>query len=96
MVEERVADARRDFEGPQPYCNRAYGDAVGNVWLSDYDITGIEAEAFVVVEADGLSAHRVELPSGIRVLDIADDRILAVETDELDVQAVVVYAIRKG
>lgn len=96
MVEERVADARRDFEGPQPYFNRAYGDAAGNVWLSEYDITAIEAEAFVVVEADGLSAHRVELPSGIRVLDIVDDRILAVETDELDVQAVVVYAIRKG
>lgn len=94
--EERLGEARAAFGGMKPFFRWAYGDRDGNVWLSEYSITGLEVDRFTVVAADGASAHTVVFPTEVRILDIAYDRVLAVEEDDFDVQAVVLYALERG
>lgn len=96
VVEERLAEARAAFGGTRPFFGQAHMDRDGHVWLSGYSIIGSETDTYMVVSADGATARRVVFPSELRILDIAYDRVLAVETDDFDVEAVVLYELQRG
>lgn len=94
-VEQRLGERRRDFGGTLPYFGMAHGDESGNVWLSTYSVSGLQASKYVVLTADGSAAHVVEFSEALRLLDLTADRVLAVAENDLGVQAVVVYRLEK-
>jgi hypothetical protein len=83
------------YDGPLPYWERLHVDRLGNVWLSRYPLLGQPPERWRVVARDGRAVGWVDLPGVIEILDITDDRILAVVQNELDVFAVVMLELLK-
>ena len=49
----------------------------------------------MILSREGEWLGRVTFPKEIRILQISEDRVLGVETDEFDVQAVVLYRLEK-
>jgi len=82
-------------EGPLPYWDLFHVDRMGNVWLSQYTLPGQPPGKWRVLSRDGTFNGWVDLPEVIAILDITDDRILAVSLDELDVPAVVMIGLIK-
>ncbi len=78
-------------------------DRVGHVWVEDFDDVGIEVGAFSVFDPDGSWLGRVDFPSGLPwlrgrrgvALDIDDETVLGVWTDDLGIEQVRVYRIDK-
>lgn len=70
-------------------------DEAGNVWLSEYTFVGSPARRYRIIAADGRWIGELELPENFRVLDIGEDVLLGVQTNEWDVQAVAVWELRK-
>ena len=95
-LEQSLSDARRDFAGPMPLFRYTYGDRQGNVWLSEPGFGSIVAKTYSVISSEGVWLGTVEFPTDIRLLDISDDRVLGVEMDAFDVQALVLYEILKA
>lgn len=80
-------------EGPLPYWDSVHVDRRGNVWLSRYTLPGEPPGRWRVFTRDGTFVGWVDLPEVIAILDITDDRILAVRRDELDVPAVLMIEL---
>lgn len=95
VVAQRLAAARRDFAGPVPYFQSAYGDSRGDVWLEDYRVTLDPANSYLVVTPEG-ALHRVDFPGPIQILGIADALVLGVEENESGEQALVLYRLEKN
>ena len=95
LFERQLRERRRDFEGPMPLFLAAYGDRTGNVWFSEYDLSTLNVMTYFVLSREGEWLGSVTFPKEIRILQISDDRVLGVETDEFDVQAVVLYRLEK-
>jgi hypothetical protein len=83
------------FEGPLPYWDFLHVDRVGNAWLSQHALPARPAGAWRVLARDGSYPGWVEMPDVVAILDITQDRILAVRFDELDVPAVVMLELIK-
>lgn len=81
--------------GVLPFHGGVIGDAVGNAWLPVYDLPARLSHRYFVISADGRWLGTVELPGAFRILDIAEDRILVVEENDVDVEAVAVYRLEK-
>jgi hypothetical protein len=82
-------------DGPLPYWERLHVDRLGNVWLSRYPLLGQPPERWRVVARDGHAVGWLDLPGVIEILDVTEDRILAVAQNELDVFAVVMLELSK-
>jgi hypothetical protein len=83
-------------EGPLPYWERLHVDQLGNVWLSRYPVFAQPPERWRVVARDGHAEGWIDLPGVLVILDITDDRILAVVQNDLDVFAVAMLELLKG
>lgn len=95
QLEELLDRALGAFAGTVPLFGTMYGDDRGDVWLSRQE-WGVQAPAtYDVVAASGEWLGEVGFPRPIRILDITDDRVLGVETDDFDVQSVVLYSLEK-
>jgi hypothetical protein len=70
-------------------------DAAGNLWVEDYDDRLALAGRWTVFDAEGRFVARIALPAGLRVHDIGDDWLLGVERDDLDVERVRLYHLRR-
>ena len=95
MVRENVARREADLGKPLALFRSPFGDAEGRVWLPSYDIAGPRegSPPYTVFAPDGEWLGKVDAPPGLRILDVAHDRVLGVVTDEMDVQSVVVYEL---
>lgn len=82
-------------EGPLPYWHSFHVDRLGNVWLGRYTLPGEPPGGWRVFTRNGTFSGWVDLPEVIAILDITDDRILAVRRDELDVSAVLMIELIK-
>jgi hypothetical protein len=80
-------------EGPLPYWDSFHVDRRGNAWLSEYPQPRQPPGRWRVITRDGTFAGWVDLPGVIAILDITDDRILAVRENELDVPALVMIEL---
>ena len=77
----------------------AYGthtiDRAGNLWVQDYpDI--IDDQRWTVFDSTGARIARIAMPRRFTPYDIGPDWILGRELDELDVEHVRLYAIRRA
>lgn len=90
-------EALLDRHGGQlPYWDSFHVDRLGNVWLSAYTFPGEPLSEWRVLGEDGRFRGWVDLPDILTILDITDDRILAVRRDELDVPAVIMLDLIKS
>lgn len=61
-----------------------------------HDTSGAEHDAYEVFLADGRLQGEVTVPAGARLMDVGDDYVLLVRSDELDVPFVELYVLIKG
>lgn len=70
-------------------------DASGNVWVREYEPPWVVNSSYGVFAADGPWLGTITLPSNFRPLEIGSDYLLGVQTDELDVQHLVLYGLER-
>jgi hypothetical protein len=90
----RLAELDEEFdrhEGPLPYWDAFHVDRQGNAWLREYAIPGEPSPRWRVITRDGTFVGWIVVPDIVSILDITDDRVLAVRQDDLDVPAVVMF-----
>ena len=109
MATERVEGLRRMWRAfpraPRlPVLRSIHVDAAGHLWLQPYYVAGAEPPPFEVHAPDGTWLGSVTLPPGLHrafiqyqapYMEIGDDYVLGVWTDDLDVQYVRMYRINK-
>ena len=106
---EDVAGLRRMWRnmprGPTlPVLRSLHVDATGHLWLQPYYVAGAEPPPFEIHSPDGIWLGSVSLPPGRQrafvqyqapYMEIGEDYVLGVWTDDLDVQYVRMYRINK-
>lgn len=106
---ERVDGLRRMWRGmPRaphlPVLRSIHVDGTGHLWLQPYYVAGDDPPPFEILAPDGTWLGSVSLPPGLHrafiqyqapYMEIGDDYVLGVWTDELDVQYVRMYRINK-
>jgi hypothetical protein len=107
-VEEVERFRQRWRETPRapdlPVLRSVHMDGAGHLWLQPYYVAGAEPPPVEILAPDGTWLGSVSLPAGLvrafiqyqaPYLEIGDDYVLGVWTDELDVQYVRMYRIDK-
>ncbi len=90
----------------EPVASQLIADDAGNVWIRSYPrSTGgyagfewdrlVEPESWTVFDPSGRWLGLVMIPSGVEVIRIQGDRLIGTQKDELDVEQVRVFRIRK-
>lgn len=102
-IEQSVSSMKEAIDGSMPFFGVAgpmppYGgllaDRAGNVWIAGYQVPRVSSPGhYVVLDAQGGWSTRVDIPAGLRVLAVGTDRVLGVEMDAVDRQAVVLYRL---
>jgi len=106
---ERVDGLRRMWRGmPRaphlPVLRSVHVDGTGHLWLQPYYVAGADPPPYEILAPDGTWLGSVTLPPGLHrafiqyqapYMEIGDDYVLGVWTDELDVQYVRMYRINK-
>ena len=87
-----------------PVLRSVHLDAAGNLWLQPYYVAGADPSPYEIHAPDGTWLGSVALPPGLQrafvqyqapYMEIGEDYVLGVWTDELDVQYVRMYRINK-
>lgn len=77
----------------------AYGgillDTADNLWVEEYPSPGTNVQTWHVVAQNGTPLGAIAMPAGFQLREVGDDYVLGVWRDELDVQTVRVYRLRK-
>ena len=73
-------------------------DRSGNIWLGRLPVDMADAayDTYEVFLADGRLHGEVAVPAGARLMDVGDDYVLLVRSDDFDVPFVEVYGLIKG
>ena len=73
-------------------------DRSGNIWVGRLPVDMADAahDTYEVFLADGRLHGEVAVPTGARLMDVGDDHVLLVRSDEFDVPFVEVYGLIKG
>jgi hypothetical protein len=90
----RLFDAMPFPEVLPPYA-AARADARGHLWVADAEVPGEPTVLWSVIDEAGRAVARVELPAGLRLLEIGTAEVLAWSRTELGVEQVGVYALRR-
>ncbi len=97
---ERQAYERR-YDGNEPPSTfpafaELIADRSGHLWVRNYPIPTEEPRWFSVFDPDGRWVTDVDVPDGLSILDIGLDYVLALFTNELDVEHVGLYALHRN
>jgi hypothetical protein len=71
-----------------------YGDGEGGVWLGESDLSTDASSRFFLTGSAGEWARYLDFPREVRILDITEDRVLAIETNEVGVRALALYRLK--
>lgn len=101
--ESRRRQMRVLFERqPQPpetlpaYAPDIHIDSEGNLWILGSTLPGDRRSRWSVFSAEGRFLGMLDLSPGLKVLDIGSDYILGLRRNELDVEFVELYELRRG
>lgn len=78
-----------------PFFDELLIDRVGNAWVRDYALESDVSHTWQVFDRDGRLIAAIQTPSSLRILDVGADYMLATTTDELGVERVRKYELRK-
>lgn len=92
-TEAWLAERRGLVVEPLPPIGALLGDAEGNAWVGEYPRVSPDRPRYRVFAPDGAWLGWVRTPPRTEILDIGTDRILAIQRDPLDVEAVTVLPI---
>ena len=101
MVSEdrRPALERSLAEMPMPPALPAYTrielDADGSIWVSEFSKPSRPAANWLVFNRSGELLGRVRVPVDLEITHIGSDHLVGIERDDLGVERIVVYNIRK-
>jgi 6-bladed beta-propeller len=109
VVESEVARARDDAETIElrrryrsmtkpdvmPYFQELVLDADGNLWLRPYGPPDAQVDDWIVLDMQGAALGTVRTPAGVHIEQIGHDFLLGIVRDEMDVQRIVLYGIRR-
>lgn len=79
-----------------PAFDQLLADADGNLWVRDYQVARDAPSRWSVFDAEGRWRTTVNTPAGLTVLQVGRDWILGRARDELEVEYVRLYRLRKG
>ncbi len=81
-----------------PAFDRVVADALGHLWVREYDLPGGERAnpLWTVFDPDGRVLGFVETPHGLRVHEIGEDYILGRATDDFGVEYVQVWRLNRA
>lgn len=81
-----------------PAFDRVVADALGHLWVREYDLPGEESAKplWTVFDPDGRVLGFVETPPGLRVHEIGEDYILGRATDDFGVEYVQVWRLDRA
>jgi hypothetical protein len=71
-------------------------DADLNLWVRESTAPGDRRSRWSVFTAEGVFQGILEMPSGLKVMEIGHDYVLGLQRDQLDVEYVRKYRLRKG
>jgi hypothetical protein len=96
-IRAEIAEARANVSRTLPVFSPIFtallGDAVGRVWIAEYEAEYGFPHRYQVVSAEGEWLGAVTTPTRSRILAVGEERVLLLEVDALDVQAVSLYLI---
>ncbi len=80
-----------------PAFDQILADALGNLWIQEYDLPGQERPdpLWTVFDEEGRVLGFVETPSGLRIYEIGEDYILGRATDDLGVEYVQMWSLER-
>ena len=81
-----------------PAFDRVVADALGHLWVREYDLPGEERAnpLWTVFDPDGRVLGFVETPPGLRIHEIGENHILGRATDSLGVEYVQMWRLARG
>lgn len=94
-VEEILRDRKSGVGAPMPYFRRIVGDARGNAWVGEYSVDSRDRRRYQVFAPTGEWLGAVEMPPRLTIIDIGIDRLVGVQRNELDIEAVVLYGLER-
>jgi hypothetical protein len=85
---------------PFPQRRPAYGgilvDETGNLWVSEWALTPRVPGGWNVLDSQGRWLGRVEVPERFAPLQVGENWVLGMESDEMEVEYVAVYPLWRG
>lgn len=95
LVTSMLSRYRLDPDEPLPLFATPRGDDEGRIWLGDYAVGygSRTTSSYTILSAEGEWLGRLDVPDGLRILDVAGGRVLGVAKDEMDVESVAVYEL---
>jgi hypothetical protein len=107
--EEVISGLRRPTQAPvyerwlseatypesKPAFAQILADAEGTLWVQDSRRSGAASESWTVFGPDGGAVASLEVPSGLRVIHVSRSHVLAIWTDEMDVEYLRSYRIER-
>ena len=71
-------------------------DALGYLWVREYNLPGEEGALWTVFDPDGIVQGFVETPEDLRIFEIGADYVLGLVTDALDVEYVQLWELERA
>lgn len=71
-------------------------DSEGYLWVQDYQIPEGDAPTWTIFDGAGHVAGRLETPRRTRILEVGPDYILGRTRDELDVESLTVWSLKRA
>ena len=98
---ERRPGVRQEMEAmPAPSRKPAYGgllaDEAGNLWVGEWTYHPNNPRQWTVLDPIGRWLGPLSMPERFFPFAIGEDWVFGVETDELDVEYIVLYPLNKG
>lgn len=91
-----LAAMRPLAEGDLPVIGSVWGDPLGRTWVGQYHWGFTLPNRLKVFGPRGEWLGFVDLPAHVQILEITEDRILGIETDDFDVQAIAVWELERA
>ena len=92
----RALLAEMPFPAEFPPYQSLTADAAGHLWVQDYLGPGDEAPSWTVLDPQGRAVARLTTPPRTRLLEIGEDYLVGRSVDELDVESLTVWRLRRG
>lgn len=70
-------------------------DALGYLWVEEYQMPGVERTVWTVFDGDGRVQGLVETPVGLDVYEIGEEYILGRATDDFDIEYVQMFQLTR-
>lgn len=92
LITSLLSGYQLEPDEPLPLFALPITDDAGRVWLGEFTVVSDRGSApsYTIFSPEGHWLGRLDVPDGMRVVDVAGGRVLGVVKDEMDVESVVV------